>query len=431
MGPAHSGYGPKLGCGTRGAFFLVVALFAVYACGACPTIYVGDSGELVTAVHTLGIPHPSGYPLYVMLGKAWTILVPVGSIAWRMSLFSAACAAAACSVLYWLCRQLALHRLAAVLAALLLAFGPSFWGEANVQRVYSLGALFLLMATAATLCWYRHRETRCLVLAFFLCGLGAANHTFMAINALAIGVFAAAVRPNAFLNLRTLGKSTVAFAVGLAPYLYLPLRSLADPPLDWGNPETPRALMNVILRRAFWDRAWMEGPRDLLPIMADYLYGLGSELAWMGAALAIGGIIVSWKRDRLALLPLAVMIANLVAVSFHGSRNDIFIWHRYYIPSYAMAALLAGLGCHTLLSKLPKPLVWLPLVIPAILMTSGWHQFDRSRYRIAETYSRAVLDSLSPGARLIATDDNVLFVLLYLAIRPGQGTTLLYPPSEL
>ena len=73
---------------------LAAGLFAIYAAGACPTIYVGDSGELVTAVHLLGIPHPTGYPLYVLLGKLWTLLVPVGSIAFRMSLFSAACAAA-------------------------------------------------------------------------------------------------------------------------------------------------------------------------------------------------------------------------------------------------------------------------------------------------------------------------------------------------
>src|SRR3989337_1123896 len=78
--------------------------FVVYAAGACPTIYVGDSGELVAAVHTLGIPHPSGYPLYVLLGKLWTLVVPAGSIAFRMSLFSAACAGATTGVLHALGR---------------------------------------------------------------------------------------------------------------------------------------------------------------------------------------------------------------------------------------------------------------------------------------------------------------------------------------
>ena len=55
----------------RSALLLGGRLFAVYGAGACPTIYVGDSGELVTAVHLLGIPQPPGYPLYVLLGKLW------------------------------------------------------------------------------------------------------------------------------------------------------------------------------------------------------------------------------------------------------------------------------------------------------------------------------------------------------------------------
>src|SRR6185436_16193683 len=119
---------------------VAVAVFVVYAAGACPTIYVGDSGELVAAVHVLGIPHPTGYPLYVLLGKLWTLLLPAGSIAWRMSLFSAACAAAACGALYALARRLPVDRPAAATAALLAAFAPSFWGEANIQRVYTLEA---------------------------------------------------------------------------------------------------------------------------------------------------------------------------------------------------------------------------------------------------------------------------------------------------
>jgi len=138
---------------------LGVLLFAVYALGACHTIYVGDSGELVAAVGVLGIPHPSGYPLYVLLGHLWTLLVPLGSIAYRMSLFSAACAAGACAVLYHLCRRLPLRAPAAALAALLLAVTPSLWGEANVQRVYALGALFVVLATDAALAWDRGRAS--------------------------------------------------------------------------------------------------------------------------------------------------------------------------------------------------------------------------------------------------------------------------------
>src|SRR5262245_12580601 len=104
-------------------------VFAVYALGACRTICVGDGGELVAAVHVLGIPPPSGYPLYVLLGKLWTLLVPAGSIAFRMSLFSAACGAAAAGLLYDLCRKASLQPVSAAAAALAFAFAPSVWGE--------------------------------------------------------------------------------------------------------------------------------------------------------------------------------------------------------------------------------------------------------------------------------------------------------------
>jgi tetratricopeptide (TPR) repeat protein len=108
------------------------------------------------------------------------------------------------------------------------------------------------------------------------------------------------------------------------------------------------------------------------------------------------------------------MVGNVAAMAVHGSRSDLFIWHRYYIPSYAMAALLAGIGCQVLLEHLPRALAVLPLVLPLYLLVGGWAQFDRSRYRIAEDFSLAVLGSLPPGAHLAATDDNVLFVLMYL-----------------
>jgi len=401
------------------AALLAAGVFAVYAAGACRTIYVGDSGELVAAAATLGIPHPSGYPLYVVLGKLWTLLVPVGSVAFRMSLFSAAAAAAACGVVFWLCRRLGLQAWAAAAAALLLAFSPSFWGEANIQRVYALNALFVAFATAAAFAWHRSREARALVLAFFLCGLGATNHTFMAIFALALALFAIATAPALMKDWWTALRAGGAFAVGLLPYAYLPLRSGADPVLDWGNPETLSNFIAVVLRRGFWGRAFIRGPGDLPVIAGDYLRGLGVETLWAGAILALIGAVVGWRRRWPVLLPLLVMAGNLAALVIHGSRADIFIWHRYYIPSYLMAAVLAGMGAQALCERLPRRLLLLPLVVPLVLLVTGWRDFDRSRYRIAEDFSRALLSTLPPGAHLAASDDNILFVLIYLHFVEG------------
>ncbi len=404
----------------REAAIVGALVFVVYALGACPSIYVGDSGELVTAAALLGIPHPTGYPLYVLLGKLWTLLLPFASIAWRMSLFSAACAGAACGVLYALARRARLHPVACAFAALLLAFSPSFWSQATIQRVYGLGTLFVVLATLAAWRWHEKRTARRLAVAFFVSGLGAANHTTMLLYALALGAFVLVTEPSILRKPRRLVGASAAFALGLLPYAYLPLRSRANPRLDWGDPETLPAFLDVVLRRDFWQRAWIESPADLPAIVGNYAWSLGAELAWLGAAVALVGFIAGWRRGWPVLLPLLVMLGNLAALALHGSRTDIFIWHRYYIPSYAMMALLAGLGCQVLLERLPRRAGLLFLLIPAFLFVSGWRDYDRSGYRVAEAFGEEVLKALPPGAHLIASDDNILFTLLYLHLVEGR-----------
>jgi len=397
------------------AIALGAALFAAYAAGACRTIYVGDSGELVTAVFLLGIPHPSGYPLYVLLGKLWTLLVPAGSIAFRMSLFSAAAAAAAAATLFRLARWLGLTRLAAALGALLLAFAPSFWSEANVQRVYALNALFVALATWAALRWERERTPGRLALVAFLCALGGSNHTYLLVFAAAFALFAVATEPAVLRRGRDLGVAAVAFALGLLPYLFLPLRSRQQPALDWGDPETLDRFLAVVTRRDFWERRWLETPSDWVAIGLDFGRSFATELTWGGAALALLGVALGLRRRApLARLALLAMAGNLAVLGLHGSRSDLFIWHRYYLPSYVLAALLAAAGADALAARLPRRLPALLLLLPLAQLAGGWRAHDRSDYRIAEAYSRRLLAELPPGAHLAASDDNILFVLLYL-----------------
>jgi tetratricopeptide (TPR) repeat protein len=392
---------------------VALALFAVYAAGACRTIYVGDSGELVTAVHILGIPHPSGYPLYVLVGKLWTVLVPVGSIAFRMSLFSAACAAAACALLFVTSRQDGVSRVASLFGAGLLAFGPSFWQEANVQRVYALNALMLVLALNRALAWHRERQSRDLVLAMLACGVGATNHTVMALVGAAVAIWAPIVEPSLFRRPKIVAACGAAFFAGLSVYAYLPIRARMRPALNWGEPDTLERFLDVVLRRDFWHRAWWQGPADLVPILADFAKSLGPETGFAGVVLAIVVLVV--RPDRKWLLPLLVVALNVAALARHGSRLDIFVWHRYYIPSYLAVAFLAAAGLDALRARVPRAATTaLAIAIPAVLLATGWHDADRSRHRFAEDFGQQVLDSLPPGAKLLTRDDNVLFVQLYL-----------------
>lgn len=400
----------------RHGAMLAAGLFLIYAWGACRTIYVGDSGELVTAAAILGIPHPSGYPLYVLLGKLWITLLPIGSIAFRMSLFSAFFAALTCALLFLVGRRQGLTPWAASFGALLLAFSPSFWSQANVQRVYSLNAFFVVALVGCALEWHRRRDIRWMVLAAAVAGLGACNHTVIGVLGLAVGCFAVLTEPALLRRPKHLLACIGAGIAGLTPYAYLPWRSRQDPALDWGNPETLESFLDVVLRRDFWHRAWAEGAADYRLILQDYVMGLGEETLWAGALLALLGL--SAFRRWPVLLPLSIMVANVWVVGVHGSRSDIFIWHRYYIPSYVMAALLAAYGYQWLrdrwLGAGRERWLRLAFILPGALLLTGWHDFDRSDFTLADEFSRTLLAELPPGARLAASDDNILFVLIYL-----------------
>ncbi len=387
----------------------------VYALGACRTVYVGDSGDLLTAISVLGIPHPSGYPLYVLAAKVWSLVFFFLPLPLSVSLFSAACGAAACAVLYRAARESGVDTLPAAAAAWLFAFAPSVWAEANIQRVYALNALFVALALRLGLRWSRESRDRDLVAAAFVCGLGASNHLEMGVVGLAVGVFALISRPAILRRWKLLGTCAGVAILGLLPYVYLPLRARAHPLLDWGHPVTPRSFAAVVLREGFWGRAWIRGPDDFLPILKDYAHSLLTESAWVGAVLAVIAVASARRRGWPVGLPLLVMAANLVVLALHGSRSDLFIWHRYYIPSYLCLALLAAWGWQTLAEMASRPILAVASLLPPLaLLVIGWRPNDRSRYRIGEDYSRHLLATLPPGSQLIASDDNILFVLMYL-----------------
>jgi tetratricopeptide (TPR) repeat protein len=310
------------------------------------------------------------------------------------------------------------------------------WGEANVQRVYTLNALFLALAMRAAQSWVQRPTAHRLARFFFVCGLGATNHVFMALVAAAAVPWALWVHPSVR-HPRHWLRAPLAFVVGLLPYAYLPLRSRMDPILDWGNPDTPARLVAVLLRRDFWERAYLEHWSDLGAIVLDWARSFGAELSWAGVSLAVIGVAAAW-RGRLTVLAVLVLFANLSSMALHGSRSDLFIWHRYYVPSYAMLAMLAGCGAGALIVRLPRWASALPLVLPAVLLAAGYRTFDRSRYVVADAFGRAVLRAVPPGATLLATDDNVLFALIYLhhtlGLRPDvnlimEGVGGALPPS--
>ena len=104
---------------------IVIVSLAMYLKTMAPTVYWGDAAEFQRLSLSLEIAHPPGYPSYILLGRVWTALLPIGSVAWKMNLLSALLAAltvGAVSLLTW---RLSARLTASVFAGLVLATAPA------------------------------------------------------------------------------------------------------------------------------------------------------------------------------------------------------------------------------------------------------------------------------------------------------------------
>src|SRR6266498_4341810 len=125
------------------AVLLFLLFLALYIRTAAPSVLSGDSAEFQMAAPLLGVPHPTTYPLYVLLGKLATLLIPFGDLAWRVTLVSAISAALAVVLFFLLARRVVGSMPAAAVGALALGFAPGLWNAATIAEVYALLAALL------------------------------------------------------------------------------------------------------------------------------------------------------------------------------------------------------------------------------------------------------------------------------------------------
>src|SRR5688572_19823819 len=166
------------------AWVAALAALWVYAVTLSSTVtwrnHGEDSGDLLVACATLGIPHPTGYPLYTVLGRVAS-LVPIGSIAYRINLVSALAGAAA---VYFLARwilELAPRALGpsaavfgAVVGSLLYAFSRGAWSQSVLAEVYTLNVALLGASLWSLARADRTGNVRWLFVSAYLLGLGLA-----------------------------------------------------------------------------------------------------------------------------------------------------------------------------------------------------------------------------------------------------------------
>ena len=407
-----------------------VVSFITYLATLCPTVSVGDSGELIAAAHVLGVPHPTGYPLYLISLKLFSTLVPIGSVAFRANLFSALCMAAGAQVLASTVRRLTGNRWAAWGAGLSLAFLEPIWSQATVARTYGMAALF-----TAILLWLMVRWKESPGLKFWgwhnlVLGFALANHPMVIAHVPAFLVLGTLRSPKQFWNVRSLLLGGLLVLPGLAVYAYVPIRAAADPVMEYSVPvqtdngtqmqdvESFANLRRYLGRETHHGHRWVEGPLDYGRILGHHLWLVVREF-WFVGMLLIGWGVLTLRKGGSAWLSLSLgvlWLVNLAPLAWHGAWWDIFLYPRYMTSGWVALALLLGAG----LAALPKRGV-APVTILLVLLMGGlnYARCDRRGETLAEDYARAIFDELPEGAQLGSAADNSFFPMMYLHFVEG------------
>lgn len=235
----------------RAAAVAGVGLFAIYVLTLAPTTAFWDTSEYIATAHILGIPHPPGNPLFVVLARVWIVLLaPLGlPVAVRVNLLAAFTSAGAGFFFYLVAHRILVSHLGegrralvgAAAAALLGGTAFTVWNQANVnEKVYTLSVLVIAAVSWLAVRWRDRRDhprsDRYLLTALFLMVLGSTNHLMSVLPAPAFALFVLLTDWRAVLRPAFVSRVVALVLLGISFNLFLPIRAAQEPVINEGHP---------------------------------------------------------------------------------------------------------------------------------------------------------------------------------------------------
>lgn len=294
-------------------YILFLISFTLYAGTASQSLSAGDSGELILAACGLGVPHPAGFPLYVLLGKVFCSL-PFGTPALRINWMSGFFGALTVVLFFRVLEKLGISRWVGFFSALFFATSPLFWSISRMAEVYTLHCFFIALLLIIGLTYRERIDSRSIHLFFLILGLATANHWPM-VALSGPGLLLLVASP--LLKKPGHAKACLLFLIGPLLYGLLPLFSSHNPPIDWGHPNEWTNFWIHVLRRTTseTDSGYLfENTYRLIHhFVMTVLVG---DVRIIGLPLALWGIYRTWdKRREFLMASLAIWgITNGIVV---------------------------------------------------------------------------------------------------------------------
>jgi hypothetical protein len=323
-----------------------VFTFVLYARTVAPGLLDGDEGEFQINIYKLGVSH-TGYPLFFLLGKLWTLLLPIGTIAYRANLFSVFWGALAVAAIFFFIRFLTANSWAAVCCAILLAASRVEWSQAVIPRVYTLNSLLVILVTFLFFLWRVGKVD--LAVPSFAYGLSLTNHRTMMWLAPAIALFVLWHERGKIFQPRRLLTLAAAFALPLLLYSYVWWRGESDVGVEFHWADFNDAILGGYVRTS-----WRFGPVDWLvsrvtdlyiPMLIEQFTAIGLVAGLIGMiALALNRAPRGFPQD----LPAREVFAFILLANLANTAFCVIFWvidiDKFFLPSFITFLFFIGVG---------------------------------------------------------------------------------------
>ncbi|MFQ5811168.1 MAG: DUF2723 domain-containing protein, partial [Armatimonadota bacterium] len=267
------------------AFLVFVVVLGLYVISIAPTTQFWDTSEYIVAAKVLGIPHPPGNPLFVLIANAWGQVPLVGDYALRINLLAAVTSALASGFLFLVAERFLREiisgprwaRLGAAAAGILVgATSFTVWNQSVVnEKVYTLSLFSIGLVLWLIVHWgdqpAGERRDHWLILIVYLLALTATNHLMGLLVVPALLVYVLYTDRTVFGRWRMWAVAALVVAAGLSVFVFLPIRAAHYPAINEGEPITREAFTAVLKREQYRKPPLVPRQADLASQYANYI----------------------------------------------------------------------------------------------------------------------------------------------------------------
>lgn len=382
-----------------------------------------DSGDLLAAILTGGVAHPSGYPTYALLGQLFSRL-PISTPYFRVALLSLLPAALAAGLatfwpLSWKPQRLPASFLAAGVVGVAWGGAHLFLSQALIVEVYGLHALFSLLGLGWALLLLQPGERRLspwlylgLALAF---GVGLGNHlTLLLLAPACLLALLWAWRRGMSWKL-ALGQA-LTLSMGCLVYLYLPLAARTNPPINWGNPQTWQGFTWLVGGAAYREYLLSVPQTALLERFAAWFNLLRQQFGLFGLALGASGVSLlgEYEKRQAPLLLWAFFSTSLFAILYQTADSVT-----YLLPALLVFAIWIAYAVFSLteFNWKGRPVgIWLGVATLAFFILrfpAALQLADPRSEPEPEAFAQEVLATAPVDALVLTESDADTFALWY------------------